>query len=144
MKKFLILLAVAAFFGTPAFAADGDLTVNGNLVTNGTTTLHGVKVTAPSFYVITGACPPGDTAVSYRTAPNTCGASWVIDPCGNDPACPSTVSGSCTTGSHGWGSSTTHETCSYACGGCDPTYSPQNCTYCTCYAQAMILCNPGQ
>jgi len=137
----------------------GNATITGNLITNGTTTLNGnlgingtvktsntdqkinvtggIKVTGSSFYVATmSSCPSGDTLVSSRTAVNTCSMTFTYYDSDNLVS----ETGSCTTGSHGWGTSTSVETCSYNCArSSNGTY-----TSCTCNAIQMKLCNPGQ
>jgi hypothetical protein len=132
----LIILAVGLLLvGTNLYAADGDLIVNGN-VGVGTLTpqakvdvVGGIKVSSPSFYVTTGSCPPGDSAVAYRTAPLTCSITYA---CGDGETC----TGTCTTGNHDWGTGTTAETCQYTCS------SAFGAPKCTCSATKLALCNP--
>jgi hypothetical protein len=106
------------------YAANGNMTVNGVATVNG-----GVRVNAPTAYVISsGACPTGDTAVSYRTVANTCSATYS---CGDGDTC----TGSCTTGYHVWGAGTTAESCTYSSSSSWPST-------CTCTAIQLTLCNP--
>ena len=102
---------------------------------DGTIQATAVSVAA-STYVFSGAagCPTGDTAIAYRTIPQTCNGYTKC----NDGSC----GNSCTTGYHDWGSNSSRETCSYSGGKCDSRGGCQSTGVVTCYAELLSLCNP--
>jgi hypothetical protein len=121
-KRILVLVVGFLLIGINAFAADGDLVVNGNATVNNNLTVQGT-IQGIKLVHVTGTnptCPSGTGAFVMRKF--------------NARTCTDNAGGGCTIPA-GWGVNPTCTTIFCYEGNCSP-YATCPGTNCTCYAEA--------